>query len=140
MAVKLEVRFDVDRIVTPKPARRPAAIIINDDDPPLLRVSKKSGRGEIARDNIPVSETDHSDARVTKKKGRVSSIFMSLPNATLINNFTRLSPLRNNSLRKPNINIWKKAIIHGKYSSDRSARPPPIITKINIVTSLTACI
>jgi hypothetical protein len=105
MAIKLEVRFDVDRIVTLKPARRPAAIIIDDDNLPLLRVSKKLGKGEIARDNIPVSETDHSDARVTKKKGRVSSIFMSLSNAILTNNFTRPSPLRNNSLRKPNINI-----------------------------------
>jgi hypothetical protein len=89
MAVKLEIRFDVDRIVTPKPARRPAAIIIDDDDPPLLRVSKKSGKGKIARGNIPASETDHSDARVTKKKGRVSNTFMSLSNATLTNNFTR---------------------------------------------------
>jgi hypothetical protein len=105
MAVKLKMRFDVDRIVTPKPTRRPAAIIIDDDDLPLLRISKKLGRGEIARDNILASETDYSDARVTKKKGRVSSIFMSLPNATLTNNFIRPPLLRNNSLRKPNTNI-----------------------------------
>jgi hypothetical protein len=134
------MKYDIKRISAAPIARRSAAIINDNKLLPIFRAFTKSRREKIARGNIFISDTDHSNAGVMKKLGRVNNVFMFSLGVSIILTLNRFPPRKNNLPRRRRSVICKKAIIYAKSSNNKSARFLIAVIRISITTSLTAYI